>query len=424
LEPLTFKGREVSGHAGGRCGYADASLTPKYDWKKFELFYRVWGRRLYDPDADAEAWGRWLRSRLGSAAGATETALANASRVLPLVTSAHLASASNHSFWPEIYDNMPIVAGSEKSPYGDTPEPRVFGTVSPLDPQMFSTIAEFAGELLTGTRSGKYSPIEVAVWLEEFTGTSAQALAVARAAAGAKTAAEFRRVEEDVLIQNGLGRFFAAKLRSGVLFEVFEQTGSAEAGRLAVERYQAARDAWAAMAKRAAKVYGPDVSYGSVPQRRGHWMDRLPGIDVDLAAMRSKVQSGAVAAGDEESAARAVRVATGKGRRAVVDCEHMPPAAFHAGEALKVEVRLRAGSGSSMVLWYRHVNQAERWRRVDMVGNGGGFGAAIPGAYTESAYPLQYYFEGQSGAGEAWVYPGLNSTLSNQPYYAIAKRSA
>ena len=33
MEPLTFKGREGSGHAGSRCAYGDASLNPKYDFK-------------------------------------------------------------------------------------------------------------------------------------------------------------------------------------------------------------------------------------------------------------------------------------------------------------------------------------------------------------------------------------------------------
>ncbi len=137
MEPLTFKGREGSGQPGGRCAYADATLNPKYDWQKFELFYRVWGRRLYDPDANPEAWRRRMRADFGAGAVPMETAVARASRLLPLVTSAHLPSASNHSFWPEIYTNMPIVTGSEPSPYSDTPEPKCFGTVSPLDPRDF-----------------------------------------------------------------------------------------------------------------------------------------------------------------------------------------------------------------------------------------------------------------------------------------------
>ena len=91
-----------------------------------------------------------------------EQALSQASRILPLVTTAHLPSASNNSYWPEIYTNMPIVEGSEAEPYSDTPAPKRFGTVSPLDPELFSTIEQHAAALLNNEATGKYSPIEVA----------------------------------------------------------------------------------------------------------------------------------------------------------------------------------------------------------------------------------------------------------------------
>jgi hypothetical protein len=48
--------------------------------------------------------------------------------------------------------------------------------------------------------------------------------------------------------------------------------------------------------------------------------------------------------------------------------------------------------------------------------------AAIPAAYTASPYPLQYYFELHT-ADAATLYPPLNPTLSNQPYYAIHRRA-
>ena len=85
-----------------------------------------------------------MRKDFGAGTEATETSLAHASRILPLLTSAHLPSASNHDLWYELPTNMPVVEGSEPSPYGDTPIPKIFGTVSPLDPQMFSTVAEYA----------------------------------------------------------------------------------------------------------------------------------------------------------------------------------------------------------------------------------------------------------------------------------------
>jgi hypothetical protein len=425
MEPLTFKGREGSGNRGGRCAYADATLTPKNDWEKFEYYYRVWGRKLYDPEADLESSRRYLRNGFGLGANSVETALANASRVLPLVTSAHLCSASNHSFWPEINESMPIVLGSERSPYGDSPDPKCFGTVSPLDPQIFSTVVEYTKDLLAGTPNPKYSPIEVAQWLEIMTATSSQALAAAHLKARSSNSPEFRRIEEDVLIMNGLGNFFAAKLRSGVLFEIYQQTGNERAGTLAVAQYKKAREAWAKMAERAGKVYNSDVSYGDVPGRRGSWSDRLAAIDKDLQAMQDKLQSSSAATGSAQDAERAIHAATGTPLRPTVACRHTPPGSFQPGQSLALSLAVpQSGahvSPASVHLHYRHVNQGERWVSVEMQASGDGYSAAIPGVYTDSTYPLQYYFELRGKTGAAWLHPAFNSTLSNQPYYAVLK---
>jgi hypothetical protein len=48
--------------------------------------------------------------------------------------------------------------------------------------------------------------------------------------------------------------------------------------------------------------------------------------------------------------------------------------------------------------------------------------AEIPGEYTNSPYPLQYYFE-LFNESSAWFYPAFNETLSNQPYYALYIRA-
>ena len=54
----------------------------------------------------------------------------------------------------------------KNAPYTDSPAPWNFGACSPLDPQLFSSIDEHAGELIAGRVSAKYSPAEVAVWLD------------------------------------------------------------------------------------------------------------------------------------------------------------------------------------------------------------------------------------------------------------------
>jgi hypothetical protein len=426
-EPLTFEGREGSGHSGDRNAYLDSSLNSvDADWKKFEYSYRLWGRKLYNPETRPEVWQRYLRQQFGAGAGSVESSLANASRVLALVTTAHLPSASNHSFWPELYDNMPIVLGSELSPYSDTPGPKVFGTVSPLDPQLFSSIAEHAQELIDSNSSGKYSPVETAQWLEDFSNVASHALTAARSQVTHRTTPEFRRMEEDVLIQIGLGRFYAAKLRSGMLYEIYQKIGNAEAGRLAISEYQKARTAWVQMAERAKGVYVSDISYGGIPMRRGHWIDRIPGIDKDLAAMAAKIKEAPTGATPSPNADKAVRAITQKPNRPYTVCAHHVPTSFSPGKplALSLEITNSGAAPTAIHLMYRHVNQGERWKSLPMEGQSHTFGASIPADYTNSVYPVQYYFVLSTGPASGWFHPAFNKTLSNQPYYVISKRSS
>ena len=417
-EPLTFKGREGTGQRGGRCAYSDRALEPEKDWRKYEPYYRLWGRRLYSPESEPSSLRRYLRRHFGSGSAPAETALASSGRILALLTSAHLPSASNHAFWPEIYDNMPIIPGSEPSPYGDTPKPRCFATVSPLDPQLFSTIAEHADDLLNQRPNPKYSPIEVACWMEDLTSSATSALA---SATGQHSPA-VRRIEEDVLIQIGLGTFFAHKLRSGVLYAIWDQTGDPHAGQAALDRYRQARSAWDQMARRAARVYRLDITYGDVFERRGHWIDRLAGIDTDLAAMQQKLRAPQSVTSPGTNTAAAIRAAIGHPTRPHLACAHQPPARFTPGSPLPLSLTLPHPIRQAR-LWYRHVDQAERWTSIAMQPGAGGFSACIPADYTQSPFPLEYYFELRD-AEDAWLYPGFNATLSNQPYFAVWLRGS
>ena len=310
--------------------------------------YRVWGRYLYNPSADRSETRKVLTDEFGGAAQHVETSLASASRILPLWTTAHLPSASNNTFWPELYTNMPIVEGSSPQPYGDTPEPKRFGTVSPLDPALFSTIREHALDLLAGKASAKYSPLEVGAWMESLASSADQSLTRARGATKSANAPEFRRVEEDVLIQSGLGHFFGHKLRSGVFFEVFLETkdrGSLEA---AILEYEKARAAWQTMSSRAAKVYRKDITFGSRPVEHGHWADRLDAIDKDLAAMKALLPS-ALSGSHTTQAAKAMGVAKAPPMRPNFKASHQAPATFRPGQPLPALSRHRTS-----VAWGRN----------------------------------------------------------------------
>jgi hypothetical protein len=420
FEPLSFKGRKGSGLPGGRCAYADSSLNPHYDWEKYEYTYWLWGRLLYNPDSPPETWRRLLSSRYGKAAPSVERALASASRILPLVTTAHGPSGANNSYWPEMYTNMPTVDASRRHPYSDTPAPKRFGAASPFDPELFATVDEYAAELLSAP-SGKYSAVHVATWLAEAADTAARSLAEAERNAPHPSSVEFRRLKADVDLLTGLGRFFAWKFRSALLYALYEKSGDRKALAEAVRAYRAARAAWADLSEKARGVYRADVTFGYVAHMRGHWADRLAAIDADLADMEKQLAQaadGAVRA-EPERVARAIAAALGKPTPMPFACRHDPPLKFRPGDSISVTVSVRgAARPDSVRLHYRRVNQAERWRTEDMIPEGQHYRAVIPAEYTGSPYPLQYYFTLRQNAG-AWIYPGFNAHLCGRPYFVV-----
>ena len=228
-EPLTFKGRQGSGLTPERRIYADDSLRPEGgDWRKYEYTYRLWGRLLYDPAAKPAAWRRYLRTEFGPAAEPVENSLAFSGRSVPLFTSAHLPSGSGLSYWPELYTNMPVADLTVPPPFGDTPSPKNFGHCSPLDPGLFSSAAEFAEQLAGRTADGRYSPADVAQWLDGFAAESERQWLQARTKAADPKRASFRRVEIDVHAVNLLAAFWARQMRAAIAWSVFEKNGGSE----------------------------------------------------------------------------------------------------------------------------------------------------------------------------------------------------
>ncbi len=417
-EPLSFKGRRGSGIAGNRTAYADASLVPRWDWEKYAYSYRVWGRMLYNPDAEPDTWRRLMRSQFGGGSADVETALAYASRILPVVTTAHAPSAANNNYFPEMYWNQSFVDEKHPEPYGDSPAPKVFGNVSPFDPQLFSRINDFAGELLGEERNGKYSPVEVAQWIEDFAAQAMKSLQQSEVTVSKKDSPEYRRLAIDVAIQAGLGRFFAAKFRSGVLFGIYEKTKDRAALEASLTMYRKARETWAGLAA-VGKVYEMDVTVGELPQQHGHWLDRLPAIDKDIAAVAERLET-TTGGPSQPLVAAAIQEALGRPQRVVPTVKHDPPAKFHAGQPLELVMSLPQ-KNTVVRLFYRHVDQAERYAVVQMEMRGRQFHATIPASYTASEYPLEYYFEVKESATKVSLYPGFSQNLTNQPYFVVRR---
>jgi hypothetical protein len=293
--------------------------------------------------------------------------------------------------------------------------------VSPLDPQLFSRIEDHVDALLQGRPDGKYSPVEVAQLLEDLSHSTFEHLAEADKAATDRDAPAYRRLAVDARVQGGIGRFFGQKLRAGVLFALYERTGEPTAKAEALRLYRSARDAWAGIVAVTQGVYVPDVSFGDGPHKRGNWSDRLAAIDADLAAMEAHaVTSPAAPAAGPEKIAAIVRDAAGHPQRPTANATHVPPDGFRRGQPVALSVAFAQGHGqASVTLHYRRVNQSLAWQAAPMQPSAGAWLAEIPAAYSDSAFPLQYYFEPTDSAGRAWLHPGLGSALARQPYFVL-----
>jgi hypothetical protein len=329
-----------------------------------------------------------------------------------------------------MYTNMAIAGTGEKSIYGDTPDPRVFGNASSFDPEIFSSVNDCAKEMLSGERSGRFSPVDVAQWLEDMSDSVTKQLAEAEATALDRQIPEFRRMAIDVAIQAGLGNFFAGKFRAGVLYAIFAQSGDHTAVEQGLTAYRRARTAWANLAERARGVYAADVTYGPEKHLRGHWLDRLAAIDEDIAAMEKEKGSSAQtkeasASSDQVQIEQAIREALGRTVRPGNPWHHVPASAFQPGTPLPIELEVEkskaSGSSLSARLKYRHVNQAENYDVTEMKQRDGRYYAEIPAAYTLSSYSLQYFFEVHEGPKQALLLPGFDSNLATQPYFVVRR---
>jgi hypothetical protein len=142
-------------------------------------------------------------------------------------------------------------------------------------------------------------------------------------------------------------------------------------------------------------------------------------MDRDIAGLQEKL-AGAASSEPKPEVAAAIQEALGRPIRDSLAATHTPPAQFHPARELALTLALEKPA-AAVHLYYRHVNQAERFQVAVMEGGKRGYAAKIPAAYTDTQYPLEYYFEVQESPGKALLYPGLSANLTQQPYFAVRR---
>src|SRR5205823_4638627 len=150
------------------------------------------------------------------------------------------------------------------------------------------------------------------------------------------------------------------------------------------------------------------------PKIRGQWADRLAHIDRDLAGMRTVAAKNTA---DAAGAAALVKLSE-KARPPAFNATHTAEENFKPGDAQRIRLGVTGALPDGVKLWYRHVNQAEKYKSIDMTRGTGEFTATIPADYTKSPYALQYYFEITAG-NQATLSPGFKENFTGMPYYFV-----
>src|SRR5262249_46265211 len=158
---------------------------------------------------------------------------------------------------------------------------------------------------------------------------------------------------------------------------------------------------------------------------RGHWMDRIAGIDADLGDMEKPLTeaSSAMPSSKTDSAVvrSAIQMVLTRPQKPHFTAPHTPAKDFEAGTPVEIAWALGHSDSRVVNLLYRHADQSQRWRSAEMAWRNGAYRSVIPAEYTRLRYPLLYYFEVHEPAGSA-IHPGLGADLSNQPYFVVRSR--
>ena len=421
-EPLSFKGRMGTGIKGGRFNYKSNKLKTKYDWEKYIYNYRIWGRLNYNPNTKQNTYLRYLSYNFGSSYKDISNALANASRVLPFVTLVHGVSASNNSYWPEIYENMSIVKKSPWLPYSyDLHKNSRFGMSTSCDPQLIMSPKEMVDKIFKNKPINKYSPLTMILWLERFSKNAKNYISKAANIIKNENNYEFLRIYIDVIIQSSIGKFFTYKFKASILWEYYLLSKNKKVGEEALNNYLKARNAWNVAAVISKKYYLPDLTYGPQSWLRGRWDDRLPAINQDIDDMRSILIKNKNKYKKIKRDLELIDYIKNWNNDQNILVNHLPPKHYIKGENISLLCKLDINKKLSGYINFREVNQSKKWRRKKLTKSRDIYYSVIPKRFTNTQYPIQYYFEFTNKKYSSFS-PGFNKFLSNQPYYLLRQK--
>lgn len=418
--PLSMKGGHAMIEGMEWPVHVDPGLrVGTWEDERYGLYYAVYGRLGYAPDAGAEVWRREIRSAFGDVGTeALETAFRAQGKILPLITAFHMPVHPSQSYWPEICTGGALFAEHNSNPHfkGIT-----YGSTLPSDQALFMGVEDYMAQRAAGVPVEKYTPPQVAGWLWRYGElTMAQVDALDRQP-GLSGSTAYRSTRLDLLMVAQLGHYHVWKIGASLRLCEYERDGRAEALAESLAMLERARACWHNLCALAEGSYHDNLAFYQALTRYpyGAWRDRLPELDKDAARLGEMLDAIHADNSAVEAAPFWTIVTPPGGMSARV------PKRCIAGEALPVSLDVSDQCrllllGSGVTLRYRHTNQHEgAFLSMPMRDTGKAFEATIPGAYVCAEWDLLLYFTALDRERNPVIYPGLGHVEYAAPYLVV-----
>jgi hypothetical protein len=391
----------------------------EYEDERYWAWYRLFGRLGYSTDTDSDVWERAFERRFGEAAPHVETAYRAASKVLPLITAAHLTSHPALSNWAELDTGGALFAEHNyNSGFGET----TYANTEPSDPGLFYGIDEYVDDQLAGEFDQKYTPLQIARWYAALADMTRAALEDADAAISEPNG-EYDATALDLRMLADLAEYHAEKTKAAVALTYYQETDDLDYLREAYAHAETMLEGWESLAERGSGTYHDDLVFGMGPASadEGNWSDRLAELEADLDALEDLLGDEDVDPADAETGAVEAQA---RERGAPFDQPTMQASVPETVEAnTPVEITVETGELTGLedlTLHYRHSNQTEgAFNTAEMTGRGRSYRARVPAEYVTAEWDLLVYVSARDEGGNAVIHPGLYHAEEPEPYYIV-----
>jgi len=377
-------------------------LNPQYRYYDYEFerywhFYQLWGRLTYNPNTAPELWEREFQHRLGKAGPEAMNALHLASWVLPRIVAASYR-----------YQLFPTTRGwAEMMRQGDLTQ---YAGEEGSDTAQFLNVKDEASRILNGADTALRRPEDSSRWFLETSAAILTHVNRAELAAPGKAGSELLSTLTDVKILARLAEYHASRLRAGVNYNLYKQSGDLFAFDDAIVNEKNAITAWEQLVQAAGDVYSNNLAFGvhAVGFPR-HWSEELIALRRGLAQLETERSAAHVDPKSPQPRIAQVRARVGN----MMDFQIAlpPPPTAKPGEDLLITARTEVPVNlKSIRLRYRHLTQYEDYETQDMHldPSTGLYTARIPGNFIIPKWDLIYYVEAIDQNGNGRIFPDLD----------------